>query len=206
VQDTSNYYQQKYPKIYIHDKTAYLESFSNFLYNSSDETFDAQLTKWVDLENVIDWHLLLLYTNNGDGILKNFYLYKKDSETPFRFAIWDYDHSFGRDGDYQYNMMDRPLDCDRAILLKRLKERASYRDKLKNRYWQLREKGIFSLEHFEDLVSQNEKLIRPHLARNFEKWPVSSEWYQDDNSHEEEIQLMSDFVKLRINQLDQRFR
>jgi len=205
VQDTSNYYQQKYPKIYIHDKTAYLESFSNFLYNSSDEDFDDQLTKWVDLENVIDWHLLLLYTNNGDGILKNFYLYKKDAETPFRFAIWDYDHSFGRDGDYQYNMMDRPLDCDRAILLKRLKERASYRNRLKKRFWQLREFGVFSLEHFKELVSGNDKMIRPYLNRNFEKWPVDSEWYNDDNTYEQEINLMYNFVELRLNQLDKRF-
>jgi len=205
VQDTSNYYQQKYPKIYIHDKTAYLESFTEFLYNSSDEAFDAQLNDWVDLENVIDWHLLLLYTNNGDGILKNFYLYKKNAQTPFRFAIWDYDHSFGRDGDYEYNMMDRPLDCDRAILLKRLKERSSYRNRLKKRYWKLRESGIFSLEHFKELVSINDKMIEPHLKRNFEKWPVSSEWYLDDNTYEQEINLMYDFVELRLNQLDKRF-
>jgi len=205
VQDTSNYYQQKFPKIYIHDKTAYIEAFGHFLYHSSDEEFDRKIGDWVDLENVIDWHLLLLFTNNGDGILKNFYLYKKNSETPFRFAIWDYDHSFGRDGDYEYNMMDKPLNCDRAILLKRLKERHSYREQQQKRYWQLRKKGIFSLEHFKELVSGNDKMIRPHLKRNFEKWPVDSEWYHDDNTYEQEINLMYDFVELRLNQLDKRF-
>ena len=49
------------------------------------------------MENLIDWHILLLFTNNGDGLMKNYYFYKMDSETPFRFAIWDYDHTFGRD-------------------------------------------------------------------------------------------------------------
>jgi hypothetical protein len=102
-------------------------------------------------------------------------------------------------------MMDRPLDCDRAILLKRLKERASYRNRLKKRFWQLREFGVFSLEHFKELVSGNDKMIRPHLNKNFEKWPVSSEWYHDDNTYEQEINLMYNFVELRLNQLDKRF-
>ena len=33
--------------------------------------------------------IILLFTNNADGIMKNFYLYKLDKNTPFRFAIWD---------------------------------------------------------------------------------------------------------------------
>ena len=44
-------------------------------------------------------HLLLYLSNGGDGITKNFYIYKMDEETPFRIALWDCDHSFGRDGD-----------------------------------------------------------------------------------------------------------
>ncbi len=49
---------------------------------------------------------MLLLSNNGDGVMKNFLLYKIDSNTPFRIALWDYDHSFGRDGDNELNLME----------------------------------------------------------------------------------------------------
>lgn len=205
VEDSNNVYQQKYPKIYIHDKSAYLESFKNFLINSTDTEFDEKIADWVDLENVIDWHLLLLYSNNGDGILKNFYLYKKNAETPFRIAIWDYDHSFGRDGDNELNMMSSPLNCNRSILFKKLNERPEYRKALSDRYWQLREKGIFGLPHFKELVAENHQKIKGHIAANAKKWPLNADWYYDDNSYEQELELMYEFLELRIPQLDKRF-
>jgi len=205
AQDSNNVYHQKYPKIYIHDKSGYIKSFRNFLIHSSDKEFDAQIRQWVDLENVMDWHLLLLYTNNGDGVLKNFYLYKKDGETPFRFAIWDYDHSFGRDGDNERNMMDRPPGCDRSILFKRLNERVTYREDLAERYWQLRDKGIFSLSNFKDQVANNHEIIRDHIGANASRWPLDSEWYYDNNTYEQELELMCEFVELRISQLDSCF-
>ncbi len=120
AQDSTNYYQQKYPKKHISDKTNYIEKFKDFIFNSTDENFDANINKWIDIDNVVDWHILLLFSNNSDGIMKNFYLYKLDSKTPFRFAIWDYDHSFGRDGDNELNIMYNELDCNRSVLIKRL--------------------------------------------------------------------------------------
>ena len=86
-QDSLNYYQQKYPKIKKSDKTYYIEEFKNFLFYSSDKEFSKKIDDWVDISNVIDWHIILLFSNNGDGIMKNFYLYKKGESDPFRFAI-----------------------------------------------------------------------------------------------------------------------
>jgi spore coat protein CotH len=69
------------------------------MFNSPDSILLADVGKWIELQNLIDRHLLLLFTNNGDGVMKNFLLYKTESHTPFQIALWDYDHSFGRDGD-----------------------------------------------------------------------------------------------------------
>ncbi len=105
-EEPENFHQQKFPKIEERDMTVYIESVRDFILESSDEEFTQQIASFFDLENVIDWHLLLLITNNSDGILKGFYLYKINEETPLRIAPWDYDHSFGRDGDNELNFVE----------------------------------------------------------------------------------------------------
>ena len=207
VQDSLNYYQQKYPKIYDSDKTYYIEGFKDFLFYSSDSDFSKNVSSWVDVDNVIDWHIILLFSNNQDGILKNFYLYKINKDTPFRFAIWDYDHSFGRDGDNERNLMERELDCNKAVLLKRLMQipETGYANKIRERWFELRKMQIISYNNFKSHITKNDKIIRNEVEKNFEKWPVDSKWYYDDNSYQQELDLMLDFVKIRIDQLDKYF-
>ena len=139
--------------------------------------------------------------------MKNFYLYKIDKNTPFKFAIWDYDHSFGRDGDNERNLMERELDCNRAILLERLSKisEIGYLLKLKRRWFELRKQNIISVENFDKHINNNDKRINKEIDKNFEKWPLNSKWYYDDNDYNQELDLMKDFVKVRINQLDEYF-
>lgn len=207
VHEKLNYYQQKYPNIDVCDKSYYMLEFERFLFKSKDKEFLNKVSNWVDIENVIDWHILLLLSNNSDGILKNFYLYKKDKDTPFRFAIWDYDHSFGRDGDNEYNLMDRELDCSRSILLDRLCsiDKSNYLMKVKQRWFELRELNIISKKNFQKHINDNNKIIRNEVKRNFNKWPTNGEWYYDDNSYEQELDLMKKFISIRIKQLDNYF-
>ena len=118
-----NYYEQKYPPWSEQNFVGLMDSLRVFLFESHDSVFTEQengIHTWFDLDNIVDWHLLLMLTNNSDGLLKNFYLYKKNGNSPFRIAIWDYDHSFGRDGDNEPNMLARSLDINRNVLLKRL--------------------------------------------------------------------------------------
>lgn len=206
-QDSLNYFQQKYPKIYNADKTWYIESFKHFLFNSSDEAFRDEVFSWLDMENLIDWHILLLFTNNGDGLMKNYYFYKLDSETPFRFAIWDYDHTFGRDGDNEINMLERVIDMKRAVLFERLisMPETGYMERVKERWFELREQGLISHENFSRMVSENDRKIASALDKNFELWPPDGAYYYDASTYQEEIELMLAYVSLRIDQLDRYF-
>ncbi len=206
-QDSDNYYQQKYPKIKTDDRTASIESFMKFLFDSDDSSFVREIGKRIDLDNVADWQLLLLFTNNEDGLMKNFYLYRKDKHSPYRIAIWDYDHSFGRDGDNESNMLERLIDCRRCVLLRRLEElpETGYREKLCRRWAQLRQTGIISVKHFDDMVKQNDRIIRRHLDRNFALWPVNGDAYYDDATYEEELERMKTYVRKRIPALDSAF-
>jgi len=207
-QDTNNYYQQKFPKINKIDQTEYIEKFRSLLFDSSIEEFSAKIGDWIDVENVIDWHLLLLYSYNADGIMKNFYLYKLDSKTPFRIAIWDYDHSFGRDGDNELNMMERSMRMERSILFNRLleSEDLDYKNRLKQRWAEIRSNGLFSEEYMMNKMKIIDSKINKSVQTNAKIWPLNSKWYYDDNSYEKEKELFLEFVKLRLEVLDEEFK
>jgi len=207
AEDSLNTYNQKFPKIKSFNKTAYVQQFKDFLFHSTDSAFAKGISNWVDLDNVIDWHIMLLFSNNEDGIMKNFYLYKKDKDTPFRFAIWDYDHSYGRDGDNEYNMMRSEVNCNRAILFERLSKLPSikYNERLKKRWLSYRQKNIISVKNFERHIKKNDRMIKSEVLKNSELWPLDNKWYFDANTYTEELELMRKFLKIRIVQLDKYF-
>lgn len=206
-QDSNNYYQQKFPKIYDHDKSPYLSTFNQMLFNSTDVEFAEQIGDWIDLKNIVDWHLILLLTNNDDGLFKNFYLYRHNSPS-LKMAIWDYDHSFGRDGDGAINMMEREVGWEKIVLLKRLMEIESmdYPEKLKKRWQELRSNGVFTIENIEKMIAENSKLIKPNIEENFEKWPLKSKWYEDENNYDQEIGIIKEFTQKRLTYLDDYFQ
>ncbi|MDD4150759.1 MAG: CotH kinase family protein [Bacteroidales bacterium] len=203
-----NYHDQKYPETTKHDFTAMLDEFREFVFRSSDSVFLADIGKRIDINNVLDWHILLLLTNNADGLNKNFYLYRIDSKTPMRIAIWDYDHSFGRDGDNELNMLTHEIDCSRNIMLKRLMEidNSEYPNMLKVRWLQLRESNIISISELKKMILINHFIIKNDIDKNFEKWPVNSEDYFDENNYSQEIAILTQFIELRIPQLDNYFK
>ncbi|MBO4645039.1 MAG: CotH kinase family protein [Bacteroidales bacterium] len=206
-QEPDNYYQQKYPKIKKEDRSQEMEELNRFLFQSSDAEFTEKVSQLFDIENIIDWHLLLLFTNNSDGLLKNFYLYRTNSDTPYRIIPWDYDHSFGRDGDGEKNLLKNVIDCDRCILLKRLChiEGTGYNEKLADRYRELRQNGIFSEKHFKEMVDENNLLISTYIDKDAALWPWNVDKNFDQETYQDEINLMIQYVKTRLEQLDHIF-
>ena len=67
-------------------------------------------------------------------------------------------------------MMERELNCNQAILLKRLTEVSDigYLNKLKNRWFELRMQNIISIENFEKHINYNDKMINKDINKNFE--------------------------------------
>ncbi len=204
-QDWSNFHQQIYPKIEIEDKTDYIEGVRDFILTSNDLVFENDFSKIFDLENIIDWHLLLLISNNGDGILKNFYLYKVDNETPIRISPWDYDHSFGRDGDNELNLDERPLTMERSILFRRLLAFDWYKTNLKERWEELNHANILSADGLKQRIQIKSAQISESVAKNFELWSVDDQWYYDDNNFIDEINIMINFIDLRHSRLENYF-
>ena len=203
--EQDNYYGQKWPKRKKCDKTDCIVAFRDFLVNASDEEFAESIAAWIDIDNVVDWHLLLLFTDGGDGFLKNFYLYKTDSNTPFRIALWDCDHSFGREGDGEKNWFERGVEWERSVLFSRLMNMPNYRNALKRRWNELRENGVFSYGNIESMAAENDNRIKLGKDENFSIWKCDSPDYYDSATYEEEVALLKEFVKINIQVLDTYF-
>ncbi|MGX8697329.1 MAG: CotH kinase family protein, partial [Prevotella sp.] len=166
-----NYHEQTYPDFEKGDRSYLMDDFRRFLSRTPDSEFYAHIGEWIDIHNLIDWHLLLLFTNGGDGVKKNFYLYRRDSQTPYRIALWDCDHSFGRDGDNEKNMLERLLDDRQNILLDRMLKSQEYQNALAKRYRELRKSGVFSYQTIEKMMQENDPWVRLGLDENTRLWP-----------------------------------
>ena len=55
------------------------------------------------------------------------------------------------------------------------------------------------------MISQNIWLILPYIKENEKLWPYNSPDYFDDNDFFEEIDLLRNFIKTRLSDLDELF-
>lgn len=205
-----NIYDQKHPSFKKHNKNEVLDDLNHFIYHSSDEEFLSEVYHRFDKDNLMDWHLLLLLTNNDDGVVKNFYCYDLGDGKGMRFIPWDYDHSFGRDGNGERNDLERNVfPAERAKLLARLmtieSSNNNYVRELAQRYQQHRESGVFSVENLSNMITDMQVEIEPYLQENFNKWPLNGAFYTDDNDFEKEVGIIIDYLPRRFKMLDQRF-
>lgn len=205
-QKKNNFHQQTFPKKLIKDQGYHLESLRDFIIKSDNNLFSKKISEKLDINNIIDWHLLLLISNNSDGILKNFYLYKQDNNTPMKIAPWDYDHSFGRDGDNELNLDRVSLNIKRSILFERLLQFDWYKKKLKKRWVKLNTKDILSTKGLQKRIIDKSSFIKKYAQANFEVWPVDSKIYYDKNNFDQEIEIMLKFIKIRHHKLDVYFK
>ncbi len=201
-QDSLNPLNQKYPKLKKDDRTAQHEALRSLLFEADDSTFAATVGQHFDLDNIADWQLLVMLTNNSDGLRKGFYLYKASDSTPWRIALWDYDHSFGRDGDGEYNMLDRIAPCDSSVLFRRLMQLPSYRGLLVDRWQHLRQAGIITPDAIDRRIKQNLRTMRRDARRDAELWPTAGLEYLDGTTIDAEVDIMRQFTRKNIHRLD----
>jgi hypothetical protein len=204
-EDPDNFHHQTYPAIEIANMNDDLEELRDFILNAEEEVFNDRIGEFFDLQNILDWHLLLLVTNNSDGILKNFYLFRQRDDQAYQIAIWDYDHSFGRDGDNELNLSNELPDLTRSILFSRLMQQNWYLEALKDRWQYQKDSGLFTWEALSSRISDQAALIQPFAEDNFEKWPLDAPWYYDENDFEEEIEIMLQYLSQRMPLLEKYF-
>ncbi|MCB9760616.1 MAG: CotH kinase family protein [Alphaproteobacteria bacterium] len=69
-----------------------------FTGNADDATVLAQSgpDAWLQIDEFMDWMLLVTYSSSGDSAGKNAYLYHDPGGTGFRYTPWDFNHAWGQ--------------------------------------------------------------------------------------------------------------
>jgi spore coat protein CotH len=202
-------YEQREPDPLIGAFWRPLDGFDRFVSSASDtEFFDPikGISSRLDLDNAIDFHLLVLLTSNLDGITKNFILARDaplagSAEARFFFAPWDYDATFGRNWNAT---VVPPTAWLSNHLFDRLFAHPDYRKKYQARWNQLR-KSQFSSKSLQAAIDENVRTLGDAVHRDAVKWRTAAGYYPDKLTFEEDIAQMKSWVEERLQWLDQKF-
>ncbi len=203
-EEKNNYYHQKSPEIEEFDFNSYMDSLRRIMLIGTKEEFNKMAIDQFDIANIMDWHLLLMFSNNGDGVIKNFYLYRERDKAKFKIAPWDYDHTYGRDADNELNLFYTESIWQRNMLLDRLynEDVEGYKLRIAKRWKELRDLKLISEETLFAKIQQYKNEMGSEIEQNFEKWPAASHFYYDYNTFEQEIVIMKHYISKRLTYLD----
>jgi spore coat protein H len=183
-----------------------LDDLTTFVSSAPDTEFfrsEGGIGARLDLDNAIDFHLLVLVTGNGDGITKNYFLARNGQASGpvrqrFFFVPWDYDGTFGRNWD------GNPFPHTAWLsnhLFDRLLGHAPYRARFAARWKRLRARE-FSAQAIQRMIDDNVRTLGEAARRNVVRWPTTGEGYPDELSFEEDIAQMKSWIGARIQWLD----
>ncbi|MBN2484693.1 MAG: CotH kinase family protein [Bacteroidales bacterium] len=171
----------------------------DYIANSDDEDFREGIFKRMDIDNLIDYFILMNITKATDNTGKNIFLVKNHAGGLFYICPWDLDATWGRWWD------SNPADAE-TILTNNLYERLFYcnpegfKKRMKER-WHILRQEVITYEAVQDQFAYYANMfkISGALAREAEKWPESI------NKPEDEQAYINEWTKKRIAVLDNFF-
>lgn len=199
-------YDQREPDSLTRSYWQPLDDLTRFVSSAPDLEFfrpEGGIGSRLDLDNAIDFHMLVLVTANEDGITKNYFLARNGQASGpvrqrFFFVPWDYDGTFGR------NWAGNPFPHTSWLsnhLFDRLLNHAPYRGRFVARWQRLREHE-FSVKIIQQMIDDNARILGEAVRRNAARWPTTGEGYPDHLSFAEDIAEMKSWVETRIAWLD----
>ena len=181
-----------------------LEAFVSFVIESDDATFAAELPQRAELEQFMDWWILVRFTEADDSAGKNAYLYHDPAAPMWRFAPWDFNHSLGQtwQSDRQSVYSDTEF-TDTNNLFRRMLEIPELREALIARY-----QAALDTTYAEDAVQARidgyVAEMWPAAERDWQRW--SDEYYNYDGwdwrnnwtTPEEEVEYVREWATQRV--------
>ncbi len=201
------YFNQRHPDIKKIDCSDEIYRLTEFIFNSSDTEFSnpSVFNTYFDLDNLIDWHLLILVTANGDGTYKNYYMSRKEEGEPYLFTPWDYDHSFGRDGDGEPSKVSIiPVKKNMALLHRLMETNAfNYRQKLYQKFQELKKSGVLTDKNIYQMIDANVEALKSEIKDHEKRWPPGDMAYFKNASFDTEVQRMKNWISNHLPNLEE---
>lgn len=200
-------YEQREPSPEVMEYWKPLDSLNAFVSRAADDEFfdpEKGIAARVDMDNAIDFHLLVLMTCNKDGIDKNFMIARDASRADkprpkFFFVPWDYDATFGRSWDASRLPPEKWLSNH---LFNRLLKNDAYKQKYMARWRELR-RGAFAVTHIARMMDENVATLGAAAKRNEQRWDTLNGPYPDQLTLEDDVKEMKAWLVLRHRWMDQ---
>jgi len=188
-----------------------LESLVAFTGGASDERLLEEGALYFELEEFVDWLILVTFTLGEDSAGKNSYLYQDPIDSRFFFGPWDFNHAYGQnwytartsaetDNNYVWN--------NRVFLA--LQNDPGWSATIRDRYSALStDGGPYDPEWIHTQLDTWQAELEPHIARDWAHWQRDYRNYggwdwargSDWTSAEEELAYLHDWIDARANHL-----
>ena len=189
-------WEQKYPDPDELSIWKPLYEFVEFIYVSPDDEFSERIRDFLDMDQSMDYFILMNLILGHDNAGKNLFLAKTSTEEPFFISPWDMDASWGRNwegisttinGLVSFRIFNRLLSQNPD----------NYRENLKDRWFDLRS-DVLSQDNILEKFDQHyqEISLSGAAGREFEKWPESLPDF------ESELAYIDTWISGRLNVLD----
>lgn len=152
-------YERKYgsPK----DDT-YLQEFIFKLNTLSIVEFEKEISKYLNVEQYFRWMAGVILTQNYDGFVHNYSLYRNGATGQFEIIPWDYDATWGRDVNGKVMEEDYvPIDGYNTLSA-RLLGVVNFRKKYKELLCTIMEQQ-FSIDYLKPKIERMHQSIRPYV-------------------------------------------
>lgn len=160
-----------------------------FIGQSPPEVFRSEVERIIDVDNVIDFEILLALTANGEGQNYNLYIARgAAADARFFLVPWDYDVSFSMSYVPGNHLISR-LRADLPDYSRRVAQR--WRTLRKDR---LSEAGL--MERIDGLTAE----MIEGVERNYRRWPPT-----EGETWEGMVPQLRSFIRARLQLLDGRF-
>ncbi|RDU35363.1 spore coat protein [Neobacillus piezotolerans] len=142
-----------------------LAEFIYLLNTTGKQEFETTIPSWLDIKQYFKWLAGVVCTQNYDGFVHNYALYRNEGTGLYEILPWDYDATWGRD----INGLKMRYDYLRIEGFNTLTARLLDIDKFRKQYKEIM-RGIldenFTVEAIEPQIHHLHSTIRPYLTQD----------------------------------------
>ena len=214
--DNTNDVEVVYPKAdrIQPEQTEYIYSFldtcMSVLFSDDFTDPDIGFRKYMSDTSLVDNLVINELTKNADAYLYSTYFYKDraDRDNRIKFGpLWDYDLAFGNSSFQQADLTyGWQFDINTRLPVTRILQDVEFVEFFQNRWHELRQ-GMQHNDSLFALMDSMANYIQEPRERNYEVWPVISEYLFHPNyisqTYEEEMQNIKNWLTDRIQWIDE---
>lgn len=166
---------------------------------------DEGYSKYIDINSFVDYFIFNEFTMNLDALNKSTYLYSDAKNEKLKFAIWDYNNSFGN---FSYNDYNNKFILNDRWWYKYILKDEYFTEKVINRYKNLR-RTVLSDEYLEKYIDDTIEYLGPAIDRNYKRWPsimnknfIIEESKNNKNTYKSNVDYLKTKIRERTKFLD----